>query len=143
MNAENPTPQVFYRTWMKALGIVGLPALAICALWLTFRPLLEDGLTIVQQVVFPLLGAAVLYQCYIGSRCLPYLNTVASLFNDGIEVRKGDVARHYKWNELDVVQFTFATTTQILTKDGSTVVYFSDGLPNLGLMTRMIASNNT
>ncbi len=142
MDIGDSAPRVRYPTWMKALGIMGLPVLAIVAGWMVSRPLWEEGLTSAQQIGFPLIGIAVLYQCYIGSRCLPHLNTVVALYDDGIEVQKGDSSKHYQWSELVVTEFPFATTTQILTRDGATVVCFSDGLANLDLMTHMIASDS-
>ena len=102
----------------------------------------EADLSNAQQVLFPLLGLAVIYQCWIGARCLPYLNTVVLLFDDGIEVLHKNESTEYQWMELDVVEYSFATTTKIAKKDGSTIAYLSDGIPNLALMVGMISGNN-
>lgn len=37
--------QVYYPAWIKVLGIIGLPLMALVAIWFGLRPLLETDLT--------------------------------------------------------------------------------------------------
>mgnify|MGYP001549243066 CR=1 FL=1 len=132
------TPRVYYPLWAKALGLLGLPALVVVAVYVALMPIFEEDLSPVLQVVYPLLGLAVLYQCVIGFRCLRYLNTVIELHDTGIRVIRGDSSREYQWRELGVVEYGFATTNRIVAEDGSTVAYLSDGLPNLDILVQAI-----
>jgi len=135
--------QVYYPAWIKVLGIIGLPLMAFVAIWFGLRPLLETDLTDAQIVLFPLLGLAVLYQCTIGFRCFKYLNSVLVLHDQGVDLHhKGKIIK-YSWNELSVKSYSFATTTQIKCKNGTTVAYLSDGLPNLKLLTDTIENGIT
>ena len=129
---------VFYPNWMKYLGIVGIPLLAIVASWLATRFLWEPDLTPTQLAVSTVLGTAALYQCLIGARCLPYLNTIITLYDDGVDIHNNNHTDEFKWEELAIKEYSFATTTQIMHKDGRTLAYLSDGLPNLELMKNII-----
>ena len=138
MNDEAEVRRVYYPLWAKILGGLGLPALVVVGVYVAFMPLLEDDPTTFQTYFLPPVGIAVLYQCFVGARCLPHLNTVASIFDDGVEVVRHGRGETYEWRELEVTEFALASTTGILKKDGSPIVYFSDSLPNLGLLVYMI-----
>lgn len=140
MTFDDRAPKVFYPFWMKVMAIVGIPALAAGAAWMVSWPLTETDLTKFQMILCPILGVATLYQCAIGVRCLPYLNTVIRLRGDRIEVSHRGTVSQYRYDELRVESFTYATTTRILTKDGSTVVYFSDGMTNLSYLVSRIGT---
>lgn len=130
--------QIYYPLWMKILGVVGLPALTFAGIYLASMPVWETDLTHAQLVLLPLFGLAVLYQCYFGFHCLPHLNTVVTILDDGVEVQKLNSSNQHLWPDLKVQTFLFATTTRIFTNDGSTLVYFSDSVPNLKLLVPMI-----
>jgi len=134
--------EIFYPKWIKYLGIIGLPLLAIVAIWLATRFFLEPELTNTQKILSSILGVAVLYQCQIGARCLPYLNTIISLYDDGIDIYFKNQTNEYRWEDLTLVEYSFATTTQIKHKDGRTLAYLSEGLPNLDLLTSTINNEN-
>ena len=138
MKNDSLVPRVYYPVWAKIVGIVGIPALVGVGIAVASMPLWDDDVTLAHSYFFTPLGLAVLYQCYIGARCLPHLNTVVSLYEDGIDVERAGGTQRYPWYELQVRHFAFATTTGILTKDGNTVVYFSDGLPNLELLVQRV-----
>lgn len=129
---------VYYPNWIKALGIVGIPLMALTAVWMILQPLWEPELTNAQQILFPVIGIAVIYQCYIGSKCLAYLNTMFILHDNGVDVLKKGSSIEYSWDELAVKEYSFASTTQITNQDGKTIAYFSDGLPNLKLLVNTI-----
>ena len=135
--------QVYYPVWIKVLGIIGLPLMAFVAIWLGLRLLWETDLTDAQIILFPLLGLAVLYQCTIGFRCFKYLNSVLVLHDEGVDLHHRGKITEYSWNELSVKEYSFATTTQIKYKNGTTVAYLSDGLPNLKLLTDTIKNGIT
>ncbi len=135
--------QVFYPTWMKVLGIVFLPILAGVAIWLGLRPLWETGLTDTQIILFPIMGIATLYQCTIGFRCFKYFSTVLVLHDTGVDSYTNGRVKEYTWSNLEVKEYAFATTTQIKCKNGETVAYFSDGLPNLKLLVETIENGIT
>jgi len=129
---------VFYPNWMKYLGLAGIPLLAMVAGWLATRFLWEPDLTATQLAVSTALGTAGLYQCLIGARCLPYLNTVITLYDDSVDIHDHNHIDTFKWEELVIKEYSFAATTQIRHKDGRTLAYLSDGLPNLELMKEII-----
>lgn len=135
--------QVYYPTWIKLLGIIGLPLMALVAIWIGLRPIWEADLTDAQIILFPLLGVAVLYQCTIGFRCFSYLNSVLVLHDEGVDLHHKGKVTEYSWSELTFKEYSFATTTQIKCKNGNTVAYFSDGLPNLKLLTDTIENGIT
>jgi len=135
---DNEYIDVFYPDWIKYLGIVGIPLLTIVASWLTTRFIWEPDLTTTQLAVSTALGIAGLYQCLIGARCLPYLNTIITLYDDGVYIHYNNHTDEFKWEELIIKEYSFATTTQIKHKDGRTLAYLSDGLPNLELMKNII-----
>lgn len=132
---------VYYPSWIKYLGIVGIPLLIIVASWLTTRFLWEPDLTATQLAVSSALGIAGLYQCLIGARCLPYLNTTITLYDDGVDIHYNNHTDAFKWEELMIKEYSFAGTTQIKHKDGRTLAYLSDGLPNLELMKNIISES--
>ena len=140
---DNDEIHVFYPTWAKILGIVFLPILAGVAIWLGLRPLWETDLTDTQIILFPIMGIAVLYQCLIGFRCFKYFNTVLVLHDSGVDSYKKDKVVEYAWSDLEVKEYSFATTTHIKCKNGKTVGYFSDGLPNLKLLVSIIENGIT
>ena len=89
------------------------------------------------------MGIAVLYQCTIGFRCFKYFSTVLVLHDTGVDSYNKGVVEEFTWSDLEVKSYSFATTTQIKCKDGKTVGYFSDGLPNLKLLTETIEKGTT
>jgi hypothetical protein len=135
--------QVFYPTWIKIMGVVFLPIMAGVAIWLGLRPLWEVNLTDAQIVLFPIMGIAVFYQCTIGFRCFKYFGTVLVLHDKGVDSYKKGKVEEYTWDNLEVKEYAFATTTQIKCKSGQTVAYFSDGLPNLKLLVETIENGIT
>lgn len=136
MNHDEIT--VHYPTWTKVIGIIGLPVLSLASIWMVLMPLLEADLSTAQNVLMPLLGFLVLYQCTIGFRCLRYLNTVFILHDEGIDVHHQGQVSTFDWRDLAINHYAFATVTQIKRKNGDTLAYFSDSLPNLSLLTQTI-----
>ena len=132
---------VFYPNWIKYLSFIGFPLLIFVGAWLTTRFLWEFELPTLQLVGSSALGIAVLYQCQIGARCLPYLNTVITLYDDSVDIHYKNHTIEFKWEELTIKEYSFATTTQIKHKDGRTLAYLSDGLPNLELLKSIINEN--
>ncbi len=94
-------------------------------------------------MLFPLLGLAVLYQCFIGFRCFKFLNSSLLLHDHGIDLYHQGKVVEFKWEDLVIKNYAFATATQIKTKNGETVAYFSDGLPNLSLLEESVVNRNT
>lgn len=140
---EGDEIQVYYPNWIKILVIVGLPLMTFIAIWMGLHPLWETDLTDAQKILFPALGIAVLYQCTIGFRCFKYLNSILVLHDAGVDLHHNGRVTEYSWSELSVKEYSFATTTQIKCKNGTTVAYFSDGLPNLKLLTDTIENGIT
>ncbi|MEP2653033.1 MAG: hypothetical protein ABJH06_13685, partial [Paraglaciecola sp.] len=110
---------------------------------LGLRPLWETDLTDAQVVLFPIMGIAVFYQCTIGFRCFKYFSTVLVLHDKGVDFHKKGQVQEFIWSDLEVKSYAFATTTQIKCKNGKTVAYFSDGLPNLKLLVDTIENGIT
>jgi hypothetical protein len=135
--------QVFYPTWIKVMGIIFLPIMAGVSIWLGLRPLWEVDLTDAQIVLFPIMGIAVFYQCTIGFRCFKYFGTVLVLHDKGVDSYNKGKVEEYTWGNLEVKEYAFATTTQIKCKNGKTLAYFSDGLPNLKLLVETIENGIT
>ncbi len=140
MNSEKI--RVYYPLWVKVLGVTVLPVMVLVAIWFVVRPVLDTGLTDAQNIVLPIVGIAILYQCMISFRCFKYLNSSLLLHDKGVDLCHRGKVIEYKWGDLTIKHYTFATTTQIKTKGGETVAYFSDGLPNLSVLEENIANRN-
>lgn len=138
---DNEKIQLFYPFWVKALGIIGIPLLAIAGLWMSSRPLFEEELSFAQQMLFPIMGIAVLYQCYIGTKCYKSFSTVITLNEYGIKVNSNGESKDYYWKSLMVEHYAFATTILVKHMNGEPVGYFSEGLENLDLLVNAIEKN--
>lgn len=102
------------------------------------RPIWEAGLTNEQNIFFPLVSCAVFYQCFFGLKYFRYLSMIVVLHDDGIDVYHNGTTKEYLWKELEVKEYSFATTTQIKHQNGQTIAYFVDRLPNLKVLTEII-----
>ena len=83
---------------------------------------------------------AVLYQCSVGIRCVPYFSTVLDLHDSGVTVYHADEWLEYEWEDLYVQNYAFATTYLIKSKDHKDPGYFSHGLPNVERLIKMIGA---
>lgn len=140
---ENTEIQLFYPAWVKVLGYVGLPLLAVAAAWISVHQFFEDQSTIIKQVFFLAMGIAVIYQCYIGSKCIGSFTTVITIDDTGIDVNKNGNTNSYPYDSLQVEYYSFATTIHLKHKSGESIGYFSDSLDNVGLLTNMVENNGT
>lgn len=139
----NNKVQLFYPLWVKLLGIIGIPTLAAIAVWISVHQFFEEEATIIKQVFFFVIGVAVLYQCYIGSKCIGSFNTVITIYENGIDVSKKGSTNSYSWDSLLVEHYSFATTIHLKLKSGESIGYFSDSLENIGLLINAVEYKNT
>ena len=140
---ESREIQVFYPFWIKTIVIIGVPLLTLIALWLPFMAMYETDLTDAQRFLFPPLSLVMLYQCFIGFKCLRYLGAVLVIHDEGVGVYHKSKSKEYLWSDLIVKDHAFATTTAVITKSGKTIGYFSHGLPNLALLVDIIENGIT
>ncbi len=138
MAARQADYYVFYPRSTRVLVVVTVPTMIVLGAWLALQPLVANDLTTGQQWLLPVFGIFMVYTGWNNAQCFPYLNSVISLFDDGIAVLHKDKLTECAWNELEVIEYSVSRTTRIAKKDGSTIVHLSDGLPNLALMVNLI-----
>jgi hypothetical protein len=134
MEDEERIP-VYYPVWMKLLSWVGLPALTLVALWLISRPIWEEGLTESQFLIGAALGCAVLYQCILGFFVLKYINMRIVVLGEGLEVHFRNSVRFIPWEHIGrIKEYSFATTTQLIERNGNTLIYAFDNMKNFSVI---------
>ena len=135
--------EVYYPAWVQLICVIGIPALGLAGLWLLTRPLWEGGLGMGQFLVGAVFGAAVLYQCAIGSRALPYLRVRMTASERGLEVVSGGARRTFFWSEFALPKdYTFAGTTRLSLRTGEVIIYAFDNMKNLGIIKALIGEQH-
>lgn len=133
----------YYPVWVQVVSLVGIPALGLIALWLLTRPLWESGIGTKQFLSGAALGAAVLYQCAIGWRALPYMRVRMTASVRGLEIVSGNVRRTVAWSELALPKdYTFAGTTRLSLRSGEDIIFAFDNMKNVGIVKELIRGHH-
>jgi hypothetical protein len=142
MSTED-TFTVHYPVWIQVVSLVGVPALTVVALWLMSRPIWEEGIGTGQFVVWLALGAALLYQCAVGWRVLPYLRVQILVSDVGLEVVSGIDRRKLSWSDLGLPkEYPFATTTRLRLRSGETLLWAFDNMKHLNVLKDLLTELN-
>jgi signal recognition particle subunit SRP54 len=89
------------------------------------------------------LGAAVLYQCVIGWRALPFLRVRIVASPKGLEISSGKARRMIAWREFALPKdYTFATATCLSLRNGEDVIYAFDNMKNIDVVKEAIRQHH-
>ena len=134
---------VFYPWYAKAAILVGYPLLAAAGIYMIYMSVvvaskstaLSHGLT---ALVPLLMAAAVLYLTVFGYRCFNSMSVRIQLHDDTIELSRDGQIRSYNYSELTLKKYEFAKTRHLQSRDGISLAWLSDSIPNINRLAASI-----
>jgi hypothetical protein len=85
---QDDVVRVYYPTWAKWIGWLGLPVVTCAALWLVTMAFWRQGSSSAQIMAGLFMGGAVLYQCMMAWRAVPYLSTTILIQDEGFLIQR-------------------------------------------------------
>ena len=103
--------------WVRFLGWVMIPVIALCGFYVAAIPVIESRYDVLVIASCLLLGVGTLYMCFLSFKVFPFLRADIEFGEKGFSVyRPNGNVQHYQWGDIDKLKH-HASVQVLIIKD--------------------------